>query len=57
MVTEIIEDNSKSNSKRTVVGDLLKLMNSEYGQLTLGLRTTSLMDVAMILFAVFLSII
>jgi photosystem II PsbH protein len=53
MPTQIIDDTPKTKGKRSVLKDILKPLNSEYGKMVHGWGTTPLMGVVITLFAIF----
>ena len=57
MATKTSILNNDNTSLATPLSTLLKPLNSEYGKVSIGWGTTSIMGVVMLLFAVFLTII
>ncbi len=57
MATQIIDGTPRTKGKWSGIGDIMKLLNSKYGKVALGWRTTLLMGVVITLFVVFLVII
>ncbi|KAJ0043730.1 hypothetical protein Pint_18622 [Pistacia integerrima] len=43
MIAQTVESSYRFGLRRTFVGDLLKLLNLEYGEVALGCETTHLM--------------